>query len=145
MERFRYLPHTADMRFRAYGSGFRKALENAALALINVMLDIRKIGKLSSKPFAVPINESADNEEELAWFTLQDILSRIDSRKLNAYSFRVASISRGADGRISMKGKLLCRKTAGDYALLSVKAVTPHSLAVKKKRGRTSIDVVIDV
>ena len=145
MEKFRYLPHTADVRFMAYGRSFGEALENSALALLNLMLDVKRIEKYRSVSRAVAISESADTESELAWFTLQDILSRIDSRKLNAYSFKISSLKRGAKGGSVLRGRLLFKNTAADNALLSVKAVTPHDLAVKRHKRYVSINVVVDV
>ena len=143
MKQFRYLPHTADMRFRAYGSDFGQALENSALALLNIMLDIKKIGKDKSKTLRLRITEVGDNKEEIAWFVLQDILSKVDSRKLSAYSFEISQLKLGK--KISLKGSLLYKRTRADYSLLSVKAVTPHNLKVSTSKGKCSIEVVVDV
>ncbi|TGC10902.1 archease [Methanolobus halotolerans] len=38
-ERFEYLEHTADAKFRAYGKTIEEAFENAAFAMFNVMID----------------------------------------------------------------------------------------------------------
>lgn len=143
MERYRYLPHTADMRFRAYGRNFNEALENSALALLNIMLDIKKIEGSKAENESIAITESGDSEGEIVWFTLQDILSKIDSRQLNAYSFKVTSIKRGK--RIKMSGRLMYKKVKENHAMLSVKAVTPHDLTVKKIGSRISVNVVVDV
>lgn len=145
MERFRYLPHTADVQFRSYGRDFRESLENAALALLGTMLDIKKIGRADARRFEVAIKESAETESQLAWFTLQDILSKVDSRKLNAYSFRIVSLGETEGGMMRLKGSLMCKRVHGDNTLLSVKAVTPHNLVVKKRGGKVSINVVVDV
>jgi SHS2 domain-containing protein len=144
MERFRYLPHTADMRFRSYGKGFGEALENAALALLNAMLDIKRIEASKSRNMHVAIKERADTESQLVWFTLQDILSKVDSRKLNAYAFRIVSLKASKDG-LQLKGMLLFKSTPDDNAMLSVKAITPHGLDVRKHKGRVTINVVADV
>ena len=109
------------------------------------MLDVKRIEKDGSKGRTIRISESADTESELAWFMLQDILSRIDARKLNAYSFKVTSLKRYTNGRNTLKGKLLCKNISTDNALLSVKAVTPHDLAVKRYKRHVSINVVVDV
>jgi len=143
MQKYRYLPHTADMRFRSYGRDFGEALENAAAALLNIMLDVKRIEKDGSGSRTITIKETADSESEMAWFVLQDILSKIDSMKLNAYKFKVTSVKRA--NKISMTGKLTCKKTKADYAMLSVKAVTPHDLNVKKAKAGVSINIVVDV
>jgi SHS2 domain-containing protein len=145
MERYRFLPHTADVRFKAYGKSLSAALENSALALLNLMLDVKRIEKDGSRSKAVGISESADTESELAWFTLQDILSKVDAKKLNAYSFKITSLKKDANGRSILMGRLLCKNTATDNALLSVKAVTPHELTVKRFKKHVTINVVVDV
>lgn len=144
MQKFRYLPHTADMAFVSYGSTFRMALGNSALALLNIMLDLKAISKDRGTEAGIKIKESAPNKEELVWFTLQSILSKIDAKKINAYRFDVSRISE-RNGRHFLEGRLLYRKTKSDYSLLSVKAVTPHGLKIDKRQGIYSINVVVDV
>ncbi len=146
MRRFRYLPHTADMEFRAYGRDFKEALENASLALLNIMLDLKRTGKDASREKSIRIAESATSERDLVWFVLQDILSKVDSMRLNATEFRITSLKHGkASGRIGLKGRLIFKDTKENYSLLSVKAVTPHALIVSRKKGPVSINVVVDV
>jgi SHS2 domain-containing protein len=144
MRAFRYLPHTADMRFRAYGKGFREALENAGLALLSIMLDVKRIGKLPGKEGRISITESADTEEELVWFTLQDMLSKIDSSKVSAYALRISRLE-SSGGRLRLSGRVLYKRTKADYSMLSVKAVTPHGLEISRRNGSCSIQVVVDV
>lgn len=146
MAKFRYLPHTADMKFRSYGRSFREALENSAAALINVMLDADSInGEQSAPSRSIAINEEAHSETDLVWFTLQDILSAIDSRKLNAISFKADYIKRLGKGRMKLSGRLICSSSKKDHSLLSVKAITPHGLNISRRKGTVSIDVVADV
>ena len=144
MQKFRYLPHTADMRFRAYGSSPKAAFDNAALALLNIMLDIGKIRSKAKETMTVRISQRAKTEEDLVWFTLQDILSKVDAKKLNAYEFKTKSI-RKSRGAIVLEGTLACSRSREDNALLSVKAVTPHELRIRRKAGLTVIDVTVDV
>lgn len=143
MRRFRYLPHTADMEFRAYGRCFRDALENASSALLNIMVDLKRAGMDKSAEGFIAIEESAHSEKDMAWFVLQDILSKVDSLQLNALRFNVISLT--GKSRIKLKGRLVFKKTGEDYSLLQVKAVTPHDLYVKRKNGIVSINVVVDV
>ena len=144
MQKFRYLPHTADMRFRSYGGSFKAALDNAALALLNIMLDIGKIRSKAKATMAVRISQRADTEEDLVWFTLQDILSKVDAKKLNAYQFQTKSIRRSG-GAIALEGVLSCSRSKEDNALLSVKAVTPHGMRISRKARLIVIDVTVDV
>ncbi|MFP3279246.1 MAG: archease, partial [Candidatus Micrarchaeota archaeon] len=65
--RFRYLPHTADIRFVSYGDTFKEAFENAARALLNIMLDTKRISRENSKVGSITIKESARTKEDLVW------------------------------------------------------------------------------
>ena len=143
MEKFRYLPHTADMQFIAYGKDFREALENSALALLSTILDVKKIKKSNARVFHSAINESAGDMEDLVWYTLQDILSAVESRHIDAFSFKIISLR--SEGKMKLSGKLSYRKTGKNHALFSVKAVTPYDLKVVSGNGTCSIQVVMDV
>lgn len=141
--RYEYLPHTADMAFVGYGKTLQEAIENSALALINIMVDVERIEKAKGKMLSKKIAESAITKEELVWFTLQDILSSIDAGYLKACEFKVESIK--TEGKMQLKGRLIHKNIVGDYALLGVKAVTPYDLSVKENKGRFSVHVVVDV
>jgi SHS2 domain-containing protein len=140
--KFRYLPHTADVKFVAYGSSFKEALENAAKAMLGIMLDVKKLEKLKAKPKTLKISESADTKEEIVWFTLQDLLSKIDEKALNAYYFKVESLEEGK--KIKLRGSLFFKEAEKDYHLLEIKAVTPHDLKVEKGKF-WKIFVLVDV
>ncbi|MGC8776779.1 MAG: archease [Candidatus Micrarchaeia archaeon] len=140
--KFRYLPHTADVKFVAYGKSFKEALENAAKAMLGIMLDIKKIENSSAKPKSIQINESASTKEDLVWFTLQDLLSKIDEKALNAYDFKVTKLE--GVKKLKLKGKLFFKEVGKDYHLLEIKAVTPHDLRVEKAKN-WKVFVLVDV
>ncbi|MDE1824144.1 MAG: archease [Candidatus Micrarchaeota archaeon] len=140
--RFRYLPHTADVSFVGYGRTMDEAIESAALALLNVMVDIKRVMKSNGKVDSISIKERATSANELAWFVLQDIVSKVDAMSLNAFEFRVTSLDIKKN---VLSGKLMYKETGKDMSLLGVKAVTPHGLEVAEKGGVFSIKVVVDV
>ena len=63
MLRYRFIPHTADVRFLAYGDSIGQMLENSLLAMFDTQADIRSVerdvkkGKISSK--TIEVRESA--------------------------------------------------------------------------------------
>ena len=63
--KYRYLSHTADVKFRAYGQNLEEAFVNAALAMFNVMVETSKVkGNLSKKIAAIKgftVEETAHN------------------------------------------------------------------------------------
>ncbi|MGC8662553.1 MAG: archease [Candidatus Micrarchaeia archaeon] len=142
MIKFRYLPHTADIKFVAYGSSFGDALENAAKAMLNVMLDIKKVEKFKHSAKRIIISESASTKADLVWFTLQDILSKIDEKALNAYDFKILNLKEGKT--LKIKGVLFFKEVNKDYHLLEIKAITPHDLKVEEGKN-WKIFVLVDV
>jgi SHS2 domain-containing protein len=143
--KYKYLPHTADVEFAAYGKNVKTALSNAGEALLNVMLDLKEIKKRKVASGSVAINESASNIEDLVWFVLQDVLTRVDDKKLLAYELKVNELKQGGDGKFRARCKLIFKKLEEDLFLLEVKAVTPNGLTVKKSEKGYEIKVIIDV
>ena len=127
--RFRYLKHMADVEFEAYGDSFEEALENAALALLGIVLDTKKLSALGNPSRSLKIIEKAGNIENLAWFVLQDIVTKRSSLYLNAFSFKVEHLKKSA-GRFTIEGRLFYKDTDRDYTMLDIKAVTPSGFAV---------------
>ena len=60
--KYKYLPHTADVAFVAYGNDMTEALENAVLALLEHDARPRKrIAKRDAPSGSVRIRETASN------------------------------------------------------------------------------------
>jgi len=143
--KYKYLPHTADVSFVAYGKDFKEALENAAEALLNIMLDLKRIKKEKVATGTITIKESADGADNLVWYVLQNILTHVDDKKLLAYAFQVDELEQEKGKELKVRGKLLFKKLEKDMFLLEVKAVTPHELTVEKKKAGYEIRVTVDV
>ncbi len=142
--RFRYLPHTADIAFAAYGGSFKELLENSALATIGLMFDLKKVRDSKAEAKTLRITERAPNMDDALWFTLQKIVSKVDERGVDAFGFKVNRVSIGRRG-IIVHGCVFYKRVSEYSALLDIKAVTPHSLEVKKKGRRYLARVVVDV
>ena len=143
--KYKYLPHTADMAFVAYGKDLKEALENSAEALLNIMLDLKRIGKKEVPSGSIRIKETAKSPEDLVWFVLQDILTRVDEKKLLAYRLKVDTLKIGRDGKVSADCTLLFKKLEENLFLLEVKAVTPHDLSARDTGKGYEIRVLVDV
>ncbi len=144
MQKFRYVKHTADVAFIAYGKTFGEALENSALAMFSIMFEIRKIKCVKKQVKELVIREKASSLEDLAWFTLQDMLTSVQVGNLSPLGFRIKTIQ--SSKSLSLRGTLEYKDVpAENYGLLEVKAVTPSGLMVKKSKGKFSIRVVVDI
>jgi len=110
-------------------------------ALLNIMLDIKRISRENSKVGSITIKESARTKEDLVWYTLQDILSKVDEKSLKAFDFKIINLD---EAKLKLSGKLFFKNVDKDYSLLEVKAITPHELKVEKTE-KWRIHVLVDV
>ncbi|MCX8196885.1 MAG: archease [Candidatus Micrarchaeota archaeon] len=133
MQNFRFLEHTADIMFEAYGDSFEQAFENAALAMFSIL------GKAECKR-KVKFRISASSLEELTVNALSDLLSYMDIHGVLFSKVKVTSF----DGKTFSLEFEACgqKKQPRD----SIKAVTYHQLAVQKdSQNRWTIRVLLDV
>ncbi|MEM4633718.1 MAG: archease [Candidatus Anstonellaceae archaeon] len=132
MMEYRFLEHTADIMFEAYGKDYPEALENAAKALFSVM------GNAKAEE-VVDFHHSAHSLEELTVQLLADMLAYADAHEIVFSKFKVQEFD-------EQKNEVVLRawgekKRPRD----SVKAVTYHELAVKKDKQSWIIRVLLDV
>ncbi len=141
-EKYEYLYHIADAKFKAYGSTLEEAYENAAIAMFNVMINTSGLGTSESKDIEV---ESRDIKGLLVeWLSELLYLFEVDSIIFS--EFKINSIEKTNDG-FTLKGK-----ASGELIDLSrhnfdtqVKAVTFHDLQVESDNtGRFWVQVVVD-
>ncbi len=142
--KYKYVSHTAEAAYVAYGKDFSEALENAAEAMFNIMVDLKKIKKEREKLYEMEIIESADDEEQLVWHLLQRIISEADASSIAPVSLEIKSIL-NSESKFKIACELSYAKDSWNYGLLDIKAVTPHGLKVESKKGKVSISVVVDV
>jgi len=138
--KYKFIPHTADIKFQAYGATLSEAFENSALAMFNAMYKGR-IKRRIKKKIAV---KGKDNESLLYNF-LEELLYLLDTKGLFLSSVKV---------KIDEKNKKLEAEVIGDNAEnyeigLDVKAVTYNEMFVKKEKGKKGnkfiCQVVLDV
>ena len=141
---FRYIPHTADVAFVAYGKTFKEAVENSASALFNTMFDIKKLKKSKTRIKMLRITETATNQNDIAWFVLQKIVSKVDEKGVQAIRFKVNRILE-TKNKIKINGCIFYKKSKEYISLLDVKAVTPSEFRVQKSGRKWSIKAILDV
>jgi SHS2 domain-containing protein len=137
-KKFKFLEHTADIKFQAFGSSLEKAFSNSALALAEVMTKKTRIKPKIKKKIKV---NGKDNESLLYNF-LEEFLFLFDSE-----GFILSKIN-----KIKIKDNELEADVIGDnvknYKISQdVKAVTYNSMFVKfdEKNKKFIIQVVLDV
>ena len=143
--KFKYLEHTADIKFRSYGKTLEEAFENAALAMFKAMSD----DKIKSK-VKKTIKAEGKDRESLLYNFLEEFIVLLDTEDFFAGEVSVKKIKEigGKDGK---DGKFLLEAEAkGDKAekyemIIDVKAITYNSMFVKKEGKRFICQVLLDV
>lgn len=129
---FKFIEHTADVMFEAYGRDFPQALENAARAMFSIT------GKASpKKKFSLAIESSS--LELLVVDALSQLLSESDIREMVLSKIEVKEFD---------PNKFTLTLVAyGEHKPPhdSVKAVTYHELAVEKSNEGWRIQVLLDI
>ncbi len=134
--KYKFLEHTADIKFQAFGKNIKELFKNSALALkesisgkIKIKDKKEKIIKIKGKDF-----------ESLMYKFLEEILFLLDSE-----NFLISKTK-----EIEIKGFRLTAVVVGDdvknYKFTNnVKAVTYNDMFIKKQKDKWISQVVLDV
>lgn len=125
--KYKYLEHTADIKFQAFGKTLAEAFENSAYAMFNAMHEGRVAGKLKKK-----IKVKGKDLESLLYNFLEELLFLLDSENFFLSKIKV---------KIDEKKLLLEAEAFGDEAKnyeihLDVKAVTYNEMFVKQEKAK---------
>lgn len=138
-ERYTYLEHTADVKFRAYGKTLEEAFSNAALAMTNIITDVDGVKALVEAEMEI---ESA-TKEALLYDFMQELIFLLDTEKLLVSEVSSMKITR--EGRYMLKAKVsgdYCRNyaTSGD-----IKSATYNFMLIEEHKDDVMIQMVLDI
>ena len=138
---FEYLEHTADAKFRAYGKSLEQAFENAALAMLNVMVDTDSVTNRSS----VEVELSSPELDALLFDWLSEILFLFEVEEMVFGSVQVKELNIGED-ECSISG-ILYGETI-DHSIhvfdTEVKAATYNDMKIENTDGGWMIQATVD-
>ncbi len=135
--KYKFLEHTADAKFQAYGKNLEEAFSNAALAMFSVMCETEKIEPKIEKE----IKAEADNKESLLYNFLEELLFLLDSETFFLHEIK----------NIEIQDNKLTATVTGDTKLDKyelhgeVKAVTYNEMFIKQEKDKTTVQVVVDL
>ena len=140
MQKYRFLSHTADAKFQAFGETLEEAFCNAALATASLMWDPKKIEK--KKGHRV---ETAGNDlKQLLNCFLEEVIYLLDSQRFLLGSVEKARIEKEG-GQYSLRALFKGDKYSERYKLHGdVKAITYNEMKIEK-RDHFMVQVVVDV
>lgn len=139
--KFRFFPHTADARFRAYGKTLEEAFSNSALAAFSLIVKTSSVDKKILKEISI----DAPDLEGLLYRFLEKILYFLD-----VDFFLLSDVKRikifEKNNKFFLSAELIGDKFNEGYEQLgSVKAVTYNQMFVKKIKGKYITQVVLDL
>ena len=139
-EKFRFLDHTADAKFQAYGRTIEEAFANAALATVSLMWDPTNVETRLNHPVGV---QGRDLEQLLVQF-LGEIIYLLETR-----SFLVAAVDDltidKTDGGFRLEAVFRGDDRPGRYPIFGeVKAVTYNEMRIDQGCP-VIVQVVVDI
>jgi SHS2 domain-containing protein len=141
-KRFEFLEHTADVYVAAYGKDLAEAFENAALAMFDVMTDVKDV----SPRVRASIEVEAEDEYALLYSWLEALLIKFDTNGMFYSKFKISDLRRSSDGfRLSAKiwGEKFDAKKHKQK--VGVKAVTYHRMEIIKNPEKVTLKFILDI
>jgi SHS2 domain-containing protein len=140
LENYRFLHHTADAKFQAFGQTLEEAFSNAALAIASLMWDQRRI----RKRLKVPIEVKGRDLAQLLVNFLEEILFLLDTKGFLLSSVEELSIQKNG-GAYSLRACFIGDEYSSLYEIFGdVKAITYNEMFIKKK-APFMVQVVADI
>jgi SHS2 domain-containing protein len=138
MEKYRFLEHTADALFEAFGESFEELLVNSAKAMCSVMYELEKVEPKEK----ILVKAEGKNKEELLHNFLGAVLFEIQSNEMIFRNFKILALS-DESAEIELQGEKIDREK---HELKSeIKAITWHEFSVKKEGNKWAAKVLVDV
>jgi len=134
-KKYEFLSHTADVKFKVYGSSLDELFSNAISAFSEIVSRGKRVGDGKKKKIKI----SGKDNEELLYQMLDELIYQID-----ANGFLVKA------GKVKVKDGMAVGELVGDSSekyegLESVKAATYAEMYVKEVENGWEGQVVLDV
>ena len=136
MMKFKFLEHTADVKFQAFGKNAEEVFENSALALKEIICGKKKIGGIRE----MKVTAKGKDYEKLLYNFLEEILYLLD-----AENFLISKIKEIKINRFRLKAVILGDRAKNYKFTNSAKAITYNEMFIKKEKGKWISQVVVDV
>jgi len=136
--RFRFIDHTADVAFEAYGSSLKELIENATLAFYEAFVDFSKLEDNLEKTLKV----EADSPDYLLFNWLNELLFMFETE---FFAGKDVSVEVEENNGLKARGKIKGGKITPEIVKTEPKAITFHKFRVEQKNGKWVAFVIIDI
>lgn len=134
--KFKFLEHTADVKFQAFGKSIEEVFENSSLALKEEICGKIKIKEKKEKTIKV----KGKDFESLLYNFLEEILYILD-----AEDFLISKIKKLKIENFKLTAEIMGDKASNYKFTNEVKAATYNDMFVKKEKNKWISQVVLDV
>lgn len=142
--KYKFVSHTAEVEFVAYGKNLKECFENALYALFNTISYTKRVSASKPKSTKFMIKDKARNIDDLLWYVLQDALSIADANEL--FPYRVSGLKiTGKKGAYKISTTIFGKSRESAYSKIDAKGIPRYNLRVESKGKQTLATVVIDV
>ena len=135
--KYKFLEHTADVKFQAFGKSLEEVFENSVLAVSEVLSHGKKIKPVKVKKVKI---EGGDNENFL-YNLIEEVIYLLDAE---GFIVSKAKINFDETTR-SMEAEFHGDDSRNYKELDQIKSVTYNEMFVKNEKGKWSVQVVLDV
>lgn len=135
--KFRFLEHTADIKFQAFGKTFEEVFENSALAMFNTIYR----GKVSNRK-KLKISVKGKDSESLLYNFLEEFLFLFDSENFLPSKIKKIKIDKR---NFKLEAEVLGDGSENYEISEQIKAVTYNEMFVCEKKGKWISQVVLDI
>jgi len=140
VERYRFLPHTADAKFQAFGTTLEESFVNAALATASLMWDWERIDRTTEHRVQV---EGKDLKQLLVGY-LEEIIYLSESKMFLLGAVDEIRVEKKREG-FSLVALFRGDRTSEKYTLFGdVKAITYNEMVIEQN-DQVMIQVVVDI
>ena len=139
MKKYKFIDHTADVMFEAYGENLNKVFENAALATFEVQCNLKKVERKVKKK----IKLKNEDMEKLLFDFLEELIYLKDAKYLLFNKFKVKIDKEKGTLTAEIKGEKIDPKK--HELKTDVKAVTLHKFELKKVKEGYKVRVILDI
>ncbi len=136
-KKFKFLKHTADIKFQAFGKSIEEVFENSALALSNAVYD----GKIKEK-IKFKIKVKGKDIENLLYEFLEEFLVLFDSRNFLLSKIKKLKLN---EKKLTIEAEISGDDVINYETSMHIKAITYNEMFVKKEKDRWISQVVLDI
>jgi len=135
MKKYEFLPHTADIKFKAYGKTLNEVFKNAVLAVTSFIAGDNKIKPKKAKTIQI----SGTDKENLLYKLIEEQISLIDTDKFLTAKAQISVLGN------NLKVEFLGDETSNYKGLGEIKSPTYAEMHVKKTAKGWEVQAVLDV